>query len=373
MSVENSGQVWLFGARTDVLAFAGSALISVAFVALGSALGVEEAFPLWAWLLFVVGIDVAHVWSTIFRVYLDGEELQRRAALYWSVPLLVYAVGFAAYQASPLVFWRLFAYAALWHFIRQQYGWIALYNRRARSPLLDVRLDAAVMYAATLGPALWWHANLPRPFWWFVEHDFAGGLPRWVGTAALGLHWAVIAVWAARQLQLLVTSRTVQAGKVLLVIATWIAWYGGIVLARSDFAFTVMNVVLHGVPYFVLLFRYAKGRYREGGYGARGSLLRWGAPGFLLLLVGLAFFEEFLWDRAVWHERDALFGLSGEALSNEILAFVVPLLALPQATHYVLDAFIWRARQDPALLSRLGWAAPRPERPTSLEPSTGNS
>jgi hypothetical protein len=39
----------------------------------------------------------------------------------------------------------------------------------------------------------------------------------------------------------------------------------------------------------------------------------------------------------------------------EALALIVPLLALPQATHYVLDGWIWRARGNPGLQQRLGF------------------
>lgn len=95
-------------------------------------------------------------------------------------------------------------------------------------------------------------------------------------------------------------------------------------------------------------------------------VVRLGLPGFLGGLIALAWSEEWLWDRLVWHERPLFFGEGGEGLSAEVLALVVPLLALPQATHYVLDAFIWRAGREPALLSRLGWAsAPRDVRQTA--------
>ncbi|MGE6756427.1 hypothetical protein ACQKGO_00340 [Corallococcus interemptor] len=355
-------QAWLFGRGVDLSVFAGSALVSVAFVLAAPWLGAAGDTPAWAWLLFVVGVDVAHVWSTLFRTYLDGEEVSRRPGLYVGAPLAAYAAGVFAYMASPAAFWSLFAYVALFHFIRQQYGWAALYDRKARVSAFERRLDAAAIYAATLGPVVWWHANLPRAFWWFVENDFLSGLPRWMGTVALGAHAAVLTLWAGFQGLRILRGEGVQAGKVLLVVATWVAWFGGIVLARDDFAFTVMNVVLHGVPYFALLFRYARGRHAEGGFGGLGVLLRAGLPGFLLFLVGLALVEEGLWDVLVWHDRPVLFGDGGPALESDVLALVVPLLALPQATHYVLDAFIWKAGREPALLDRLGWtrAAPGP-------------
>ncbi|CAM4369753.1 hypothetical protein [Corallococcus exiguus] len=349
-------QAWLFGPGVDLSVFAGSALVSVVFVLAAPWLGAVGDMPAWAWLLFVVGVDVAHVWSTLFRTYLDGEEVSRRPGLYVGAPLAAYTAGVFAYMVSPGAFWSLFAYVALFHFIRQQYGWMALYDRKARVSAFERRLDAAAIYAATLGPVVWWHANLPRSFWWFVENDFISGLPRWMGTAALGAHAAVLTLWAGFQCLRIARGEGVQAGKVLLVVATWVAWFGGIVLARDDFAFTVMNVVLHGVPYFALLFRYARGRHAEGGFGDMGVLLRAGLPGFLLFLAGLALLEEGLWDVLVWHDRPVLFGDSGPVLEADVLALVVPLLALPQATHYVLDAFIWKAGREPALLVRLGWA-----------------
>ncbi|WP_224242314.1 hypothetical protein [Hyalangium gracile] len=349
-------QSWLFGRGVDLTVFAGVALVSVALVLAAPWLGAVGDTPLWAWVLLVVCVDVAHVWSTVFRTYLDGEELSRRPALYIIAPLGAYVLGVLAHLVSAGLFWRLFAYVALLHFVRQQYGWVALYDRKARVSDFERRLDAAAIYAATLGPVVWWHAHLPRAFWWFVENDFISGLPAWVGTVALAVHGLVLVAWAGFQAARVVRGEGLQVGKVLLVLATWVTWFGGIVLAQDDFTFTVMNILLHGVPYFALLFRYARGRQAEGGYGPFSLLVRAGLPAFLLFLVALAWGEELLWDRLIWHDRPALFGDSGLSLPPDLLALVVPLLALPQATHYLLDAFVWKPSRDPALLARLGWA-----------------
>lgn len=353
MSQRSSAQVWLFSPSADVAAFIGSAVASLLFVLGCRAAGIAGDTPLWAWVLLVICIDVAHVWSTLFRVYFDGQELARRPSLYWGVPLLVYAFGVAAYQSSALTFWRLFAYAALFHFIRQQYGWMALYNRKANVPAWEWRLDIAAIYACTVGPALWWHASIPRPFWWFVQDDFIS-LPTVIAPLSLVTMALVLGAWTTAQVVRAVQRRGVFIGRVLLVTATFIAWFGGIVLAQDDLAFTAMNVALHGVPYFVLLYRYAKSRAAEGGYGA-AKVMKFGVAGFLGLLIAIAFVEELLWDRLVWHDHSELFGASTAELSA-LWPFLVPLLALPQATHYVLDAFIWKPKQDPQLLGRLGWA-----------------
>ncbi|MFO0598728.1 MAG: hypothetical protein U0228_39695 [Myxococcaceae bacterium] len=335
---------------TDSLAFAGTAVASAALAFALHLAGVGADTPPWAFLAFVVCIDVAHVWSTLFRTYLDADELRARPMLYAAAPLLAFGLSVAACAHSPATFWRLLAYVAVWHFVRQQVGWMALYGRRAGHGTLTLRLDALVMYATTLGPVVWWHAHLPRPFWWFQENDFVGGLPAWVGDLALGLHFAVLAGWLGFSL----ARRQLHAGKALLVFATWVSWFGGIVLAQSDLAFTVMNVALHGVPYLVLVRQYAKGREAEGRFGVAGALVRGGVPAFLGLLVALAFVEEGLWDRLVWHDHAVLFG-GGVELSAGLLTLLVPLLALPQTTHYVLDGFVWTSASHPRLRERLGW------------------
>lgn len=50
-----------------------------------------------------------------------------------------------------------------------------------------------------------------------------------------------------------------------------------------------------------------------------------------------------------------LFLPGGLPLEGAVLALVVPLLSLPQLTHCLLDGFIWRTREDPNLIRRLGW------------------
>jgi hypothetical protein len=70
----------------------------------------------------------------------------------------------------------------------------------------------------------------------------------------------------------------------------------------------------------------------------------------VLLAVG----EEALWDRVVWHEHEQLFGVGGLDLGEFGIAIAVALLSVPQATHYMLDRYIWRiGPSNPRLGSQL--------------------
>jgi hypothetical protein len=349
---------WVFSARQDLAWFLGPALVSAVVAAVAWRTGALHVdVPPWALLVLVVGCDVAHVWATLYRAYLDPEERRRRGGLLVAVPLACLAAGTLLYaQAGALGFWRVLAYVAAFHFVRQQWGWMAYAGRASGdASTFDRRLDAAAVYAATLYPLLWWHANLPRSFDWFVAGDFVPGLPPSAADAAFVVHVAILGAWIGRQVVVVSRGRPVPLGKALVLATTWLTWYGGIVLLDSDLVFTTSNVLAHGVPYFALVRRYGVARWR----GAGGWLGRVFSPAGVALFVGsllaLGYAEESLWDGLVWHQMGALFPLPRVSLSDAALAIVVPALAVPQATHYVLDAFLWRARRDATLSARLGF------------------
>src|SRR5215210_7604824 len=183
-----SGSRWLFSPRVDVCVFGGSALVSLLLLWVGARAGVLEGdSPDWAWVPAVLLVDVAHVYATAFRVYFDAEELRRRLSLYVLAPAIAFVMSVALYSEGEALFWRALAYLAVFHFVRQQYGWVALYRARGgERGRARWFVDAAAVYMATLYPLAYWHAHLPRRFWWFLPGDFAG-VPAWVERAAFFL------------------------------------------------------------------------------------------------------------------------------------------------------------------------------------------
>jgi hypothetical protein len=345
---------WLFSRNIDLLAFGGSAVASWLLVWIGARFDLlDDSAPAWVFLLCVVAIDVAHVWATGFRVYFVASERARRPLLYFGLPAGVYLAGVALHAVSSLAFWRVLAYVALFHFVRQQVGFLKLYERRrpiARKP--DLVLDRATLYLSMLYPVVHWHAQPERSFAWFVQGDFVTQPP--VLALARGLlpliepaSYALLLGFAVRQLWL-ARSHAWVPGKSLLVAATASCWIGGIVLFDSDYVFTVTNVLIHGVPYFVLTHRYARAEQQDS-LARRSHLV--GGILFFAVCGLLALTEETLWDRLVWHEHAAYFGQTSP-VADSVLVFVVPLLAVPQLTHYLLDGFVWRVRRENPVLRR---------------------
>lgn len=334
---------WLFSAPVDLSVFLGSAVVSILLLAIGWQLGIlNQDSPDWTWISAVLLIDVAHVWSTSFRVYFDAEEFKRRIWLYTLVPIFGYALGVALYSEGELVFWKALAIVAVFHFVRQQYGWVALYRRKLKETSnVTWWIDALAVYLATIYPLAFWMTRLPRNFEWFVPNDFFS-LPAFVEQILFPIYVLALIVYFGKSIYQYLTTGFLNIGKDIVVATTAICWYAGIVFFNSDYAFTVTNVIIHGVPYFALIYFYARQRRARGGKFYNALSNNWIV--FLATLWALAYVEELFWHRGVWHDKNWLFGANWDWQGAK--TFLVPLLAVPQLTHYVLDGFIWRRKSN---------------------------
>ena len=276
---------WLVSPAFDLGLVSGPALAAVA-VAFALPDGLE--LPLAAWIGLIVFIDVAHVWASLYRTYLDPLERRRRPMLYTVTPLASLVGAAALYSLGPAWFWTVLAYVAVHHFIKQQVGFVALY--RVREGLLtrdrDARVERAAVWAVTLFPILWWHVHLPRTFEWFVVGDFLVGVPAWTLIPAGAAAGAVVGAHVVLRIR----SRRAAPGRDLWIATTAAVWFGGIVLTDSDAAFTATNVVLHGVPYIALVLWVGRSQWASTEQGPALRSLFFGpglavAVGLLLLLA----------------------------------------------------------------------------------------
>ena len=305
-----------------------------------------------SWVILILLIDVAHVYSTLYRTYFDPQSFDKQRFLLTAIPFIGFIVAALAYSISSQLFWRLLAYTAVFHFIRQQYGFMRVYSRKEKSTHFAKLVDKIIIYFATLYPILYWHLNGPRNFNWFVAHDFVYLQSDTVLSIATILYFVIVVTYIIKEIIAWTKEKFINIPKLAIITGTLLSWYFGIVYFNGDMAFTLLNVVSHGIPYMALVWIYGQKNYTKPGKGNRFLQIvfsRYGIVLFLGFIFLFAFIEEGLWDMAVWQEHKTIFGttrLPSISLNEKLLAFIVPLLALPQITHYILDGFIWRIRQD---------------------------
>ena len=379
--------VWLFGKKVDILGLYLPVWSALLILVLLPTDYHSNDIPVWVWVIFVLGLDVGHVWTSIYRTYFSEKDRIRYKTYLWVVPLIAFLFfGFLAFINIGW-YWMALAYFALYHFIKQQFGFMQLYkfknkmnsegetlngleslgkdynnrqpgfiwNNRILKSLLN---DKWVVYLTMVYPVLIWHFSSDRVFNWFVPGDFLyfqinDELFNIFVMAGNVVYFAILVIWVVKQVVL-----TKEWGKTLWVVTTALNWYLGIVWFNSDLVFTVTNVLAHGLPYFILIIYYkvkTEKLNKENAevFGVFGAKLKW--PLIIVFSVlTLAYIEEYFWD--MWLYRDnvdlftVLFDYPMERLSGRLeVALAFGILVVPQVSHYIFDGIIWKSNKQPEL------------------------
>lgn len=370
-------QPWIYSPFAD-----GVFILAVPFIVVAITLVFQDFFSepdsmtVVSWALLVMGVDVSHVYSSLYRTYLDAETRERHGTFLFLLPFAVLVGCILLYSAGAMVFWRVMAYLAVFHFARQQYGFMRVYSRDENPPAWQRSIDALAIYTATFYPVADWHLAGQKNFNWFMKGDFYYLTDVGSRGVLFILYLVIIGTYVVKEGSLLwksiamrrrpgkgqlgnsiattrMPTRLLNLPRNLLILGTFLSWYVGIVHFNSDIAFTAINVVSHGIPYMALVWFWGNKKSASAPTARRQIFQVRYVTLFVAFLLLLAYIEEGFWNVWVWHERDhsALFALFHRSLpelavASPWLTLIVPLLSVPQITHYVIDGFIWKMRKD---------------------------
>lgn len=189
-------QPWIHNAKTDwwFILLPPFLILSIILFFQKQIQGLENNYSFYTWLILIVFVDVAHVYSTLFKTYFVKKELRDKKLLYWGIPVVSWILGLILYRFGSLVFWSVLALIAVFHFIRQQYGFMRIYARFEPNNW-SKKVDGIAVYSATIYPMLYWFKT-PRVFTWFVENEFDWfkSLPDFLPFVTV-LYFVILAVW----------------------------------------------------------------------------------------------------------------------------------------------------------------------------------
>lgn len=335
-------QPWIHKKQADLLFICSPPFLVAVLVLLfhSQFTVIQQKFSFVTWLFFIVFIDVAHVYASLFKTYFNKTELDKHKKIFTWVPVLSLIVGSLLYLASATFFWIVLAYVAVFHFIRQQYGFMRIYSRNEVKTKKKLLFDKIVIYNATIYPMLFWFLNPNRNFNWFMPNEFLQINNPLISQILFVVYLIVFFAYLVNLIWVYKKSKHFNLPKTLLILGTYLSWYLGIVHYNNELIFTAFNVVSHGVPYIALI--YFTQSTQNSGF--KSIKIKGFLPFlFVFILLLLAFIEEFIWEVTVWQEH--IF-ISDTWYMPQSLHFIwVPLLALPQITHYVLDGFIWKSKK----------------------------
>lgn len=338
-------QPWIHKAKTDSLFILSPPFVTLAVVLVCQPwlTQLENHYSFYTWLFFVVFIDVAHVYATLFKTYFVPAAFRERKKLLIALPVICFVIGLILFSLGSRVFWVTMAYVAVFHFIRQQYGFMRLYARKELKTKLNRYTDNLTIYAATGYPMLYWFMSPPRQYTWFMPNEFFS----WHNPQVLQLftyvYYAILALYVLRTAYIGLSQKYFNIPKNAIIMGTALSWYFGIVYYNNDLVFTLLNVISHGIPYMGLIYLKEIQQPSQPVPGIYGYLKRyWGIIPYAAVLLLFAFSEEYLWEIFVWNGHFNA-GLGSAMEGWQFL--LVPLLTVPQFTHYILDGFIWKSKK----------------------------
>jgi len=346
----------VFSPKLDFVAFTLPILVALIAAPILYLYVPHDAMPIWGYIIIVAFTDVGHVWTTTLRTHFDSEENARRWVLYNVFPALLLIVSIVIHYFSEAFFWTLLGYLAIYHFVKQQYGMLALLKFRGVDSRVDWNFDRRCLYGGALCPILMWHSDATRKFDWFNRDDPIV-LPLhhvpYAFECFLGLWLLLIITFSVRQYQLSKQGYFNQK-KFQFVLSAWLTWGVGVLLNHKLIALTFLNL-FHALPAFIIVFCYCKNRWNKN-FPLTGSDSfvkwlcvpeRWPVYAAVFMLVGIV--EEFLWESMVWHDytADIFTWDPRERFGDFGYSIVTCILTLPQSSHYALDAFIWKQGKDP--------------------------
>jgi hypothetical protein len=333
--------LWIHSARDDLIWFQGSVgaglLLLAFFVLIGDVQGGYAAgYPLLV-MVFLWGtlFDGTHVWATYARTYFapdSGSRAQVPGSWSWLVLLAGPTMAIIAWKTAIPALFQFFLLAAYlwayWHLVRQHYGFLMLYRRRAgETGARGARLDELVLWSGCLYPFL--RFSLGNAY-------AQSGLPQLVpaelladGRIALDMAICVLAIgFVAIVLSQRVEKLTLGPKHLLmvLVISFHILVFS---LLHNLLAILATLTIFHNIQYHRIVWMYERGLGRIPSGGA-------------LRFIGLGLVLGLLWYGL------RVFGVNrlGPSLAGNALMGFCWGIAFH---HYLLDSRIWRPSRSAAV------------------------
>ena len=338
---------WIISRRDDLLWFQCSVVAGIALLALFAVLprpygvALSPADPvILAVFLWGVLFDGTHVWATYARSYLAPDAESRAglpSARWWLLlaagPLLALLDSALALSGNLFGYFLLGAYLwAYWHLVRQHFGFLMLYRRRAGETSARGRmLDSILLWAGCLYPYL--RFSVSEPY-------LHSGLPQLLPAAALpdvrlALDVAFgVTIGACALLSASGRIEPFRAGPKHLLLGIVIAFHL-LVFAFLTNLLTILATltIFHNLQYHRIVWQYEAGRGRV----PLGGLAPYLAGGLALGLV--------------WYGlRVPTVAALGDGLARNVVLGLCWGVAFH---HYLVDGRIWRLRRTPTVVTAL--------------------
>lgn len=334
-------QHWILGSfRRDFLFLTLPGLLAIAF-AVATRHSQEWAVRVWIAYFIYICIDSGHVYTTMWRTYLQPAEFNERRRLYLITPF-AFMIVFALWVGLRLPgLWEVVVYGTLFHNFRQLWGFLRWYEK------VEGRKDPNTgffFHAFIFIPIAAFHVNPVRPKGYYYVN--AGEMLHWPNEiaykACLVAYFAVVVVFLLHEFQNWRAGLR-EPGR-LLGLLTAMAIYGYGPLFGTTFSEVILPLVTsHGIAYMAVMSQ-TTDRLGHTKWSGFKNLLIVMVVTAVVLGVADGLMQYMLVDKE---------SVSADEVPTWGLIVATALSLGPLYSHYLFDAFLWKKshRDAPVVFS----------------------
>lgn len=355
-------QPWLFNPVSD---FAG--ILALPLILCFTLLILERsaAVALFQSLFFyILIVDFGHIFAQWFRIFSNPMETRKSKTRYICFCVSTYFVIGAILMAPTLEAVRSFTiYLVIWHFVKQQYGYIRIYSRTdgPKSKVVE-RLEKFFIQASMFYPVFYSHYRPElKGFYW--ESGYIH-IPEGPGSVVNALFAASVigagCFYCYHEYKRSKKNAMFNWPKNLALLGGLLGWNLAVFMSRGNSTIFFTVVLVHDMTYIMMVWltgrRDRKLQTADSNPKEWQEWLRWTSPlGFVwyfftLNLVGLIVICAYYQIEKGHLAYEVFFGDFFSALPSlkdtAFSGFGTSIFFTTQVTHYVMDGYLWKKEKD---------------------------
>ncbi|SMF25246.1 hypothetical protein [Pseudobacteriovorax antillogorgiicola] len=368
MTHGSQANLWLQSRSFDLIFVTGGAIFTLLVAAL--AFQTPRLLPIFFW-MWIVLFEGSHFWATLSRTYFDRDFRSKHKPLLWgsmlffALPLACVIVDQYQQQVSTMLLYGFFIFTwSLFHNLRQHYGFLSIYGRKAGVSEFDRDRLKQVLYLGVGACQAYFLLNFKMPGVFSLN-----GLqdPNWMFLSsvlplvlfALAVIWFALQVWEHRHRYgpklwpsaYYIGICLVFYGIMFFYIAPQDRFVQSLGGGETLMLIAIMNSLFHNIQYHAIVWYYGQKRYQDPHGSEKfgtAKLLNGQTLNYLVfaLLAG-AIFGTITWFVGDWPDWSG----SWDQVGAHSWAYVVFFGIIGH--HFFMDQKIWRPSKQKDLKSYL--------------------
>lgn len=277
---------------------------------------------------FITGLlDAGHVYTTIWRTWLDSEERRRYKEYLW-VPLITFVVIVGWISLGIPFLWVALAYFTIFHNYRQFFGFTKWYEKLNQR---RCRFSGFMVQAVCLLPFLLFHFRSGVAMGYMTDKDLLVTPMPEVLKIGLYIYGILLVAWIALEFDLIFRQKILEPNRFLSILIPAILYGHGFLRGHIFVDIVYPLLVAHAISYFAAM-SLSLERLKPQKYSFLSALK------LILLTAGFFGTLDYFYE-SMNVVPDANYLKANFPLGSAVIigVFLTPLIC-----HYVFDAWLWR-------------------------------